>query len=174
MLNITLHMSQCFCGWVQPFRTSLTLVSASAVCQLPHREALWVTHSSSTQVPLTVSGFPRSLWCPPHHALSKRVECVVPTLTQTILCITSVSGGVRASSTLVSRQSIACNSLPCVFQWISHLPWTFRRQNYIFCRVYLYFAKIQLTKCVRTVTHWRCAVLYRRVMHHPPVFQRSP
>ncbi len=37
-LNVTLYMSQQFCGQVQSFWTVFDIICASAVRQLPHRE----------------------------------------------------------------------------------------------------------------------------------------
>ena len=48
----------------QPSKTGLTSVSASAVHQLPHGEAFWVTHSALCVEPLTMSEFTHATRCP--------------------------------------------------------------------------------------------------------------
>ena len=78
MLNIILDKSQWNCGQIQSLKRVLPLL----MHQLPHCEALWVTHSASNRVPLIVSGFPKPIRCP-------TAPCVVKTRQKRCSCIAS-------------------------------------------------------------------------------------
>ena len=109
--------------WTDPvIETGFTPVSASALHQLPHHEALCNTHSASTRVPLTMSGFLRSSRCPTMLRIPKCIKYIILALPWNVLHITSASGGICVSFTQVSRQCSAWNCFCALFQKISHLP----------------------------------------------------
>ena len=159
------------CGQIQSLKQVLLL----SVHQL-HVSCLTVSNCVSlTQVPLTVSGFPRSLQCPLHCVSSKCVKCFVPASPWTVLCITSVPGGVCASSTLVLMRSIHHLELFTV-----HLS-----ANFTFAMLFL-MTKLHILPCLpvfcQNLADKMCACRDAPKVCHfvlkghasSPVFQRSP
>ncbi len=168
-LKVVLDKSHQNCGQIQSIKQVL-LLSEHQQCisclTMSHCEPL-IVRQLGCPSPWVVS---QGLYsAPPCLVLPKRVECVVPVLPQTVLCITSASVGVCASTTQVSRWSIAWNCFHASFYRILYSPCSFRWQNNKFCHDNLYFAEIQLTKCICAVTHQRCAMMCQRTMRHAPL-----
>ncbi len=139
-------MSQHFCGLNQPFKPGLTPVRASAVCQLPHHESLWVTH---LDVP-HCEWFPKVLM----------VRC--------LMCVTSASGGVRASFTQVSQWlGTVFVGFPSKFL-VCHASWMTKWHILPCLPVFCWNLADKMHACCDAPK------VCGRAVHHPPAFQENP